>query len=267
MHFGYIKHIPDAMKNLCVLLFLLFCTFSALAQTSEPPTLVTDRPDQTESAVVIPVNHLQIETGAIYTKINDAVTEFQYNNSLFRYGVLPWLELRLGQAYGRQEIGLDGLAYEEEGFYPVTLGTKVHLLEERGLVPKTALLYDVELPTGSRAFMPEDPVHAFRALFSYTLNDWVDLGYNLGVIFPDELNKTTTVYTVSFGLKMTDRLTAFAEAYGFLQNDIENRHLVDGGFTYLVRPNLQVDLSGGAGLTESADDGFVSAGLAWRIPH
>lgn len=175
--------------------------------------------------------------------------------------------MRLGQDIGRRQVTLDGGEIEEKGFFPLVLGTRVHLLEERGLVPKTALLYAAELPTGSSEFKPEGVSHFIKALFSYTLSDWVDLGYNLGVRIPDDQDRITTVYTVSFGFKMTDRLTAFTEVYGFLQNEEMNRHAFDGGFLYLLRPNLQLDLSGGAGFTATADDGFVSAGLTWRIPQ
>lgn len=255
------------MKRHFLLLILMSVAQLALAQTNEPPTLVTDRPDQTESTVVVPVQYLQIETGPRYTRVDETVSEFVYSNTMLRYGVLSWLELRLGQDYGRQRYALDGGEREYEGFFPLMLGTKVHLLEERGLVPATALLYEAQLPTGSRALRPEETTHTIRGLFSYTLSDWVDLGYNLGVVFPNEQDRVSTVYTVSFAFKMTDKLTALTEVYGFLVNEEQNQHAFDGGFTYLLRPNLQLDLLGGAGLSEAADDGFVTAGLSWRIPR
>ena len=55
--------------------------FSANAQdTSSADNLVTDRPDQTESALTVPKNHLQIETGAAYE--NNGDDNFRENHLL-----------------------------------------------------------------------------------------------------------------------------------------------------------------------------------------
>lgn len=40
----------------------------------------------------------------------------------------------------------------------------------------------------------------------------------------------------------------------------------DGGFTYLLRDDLQVDASAGVGLSDDADDWFVGLGLSLRFP-
>jgi hypothetical protein len=40
---------------------------------------------------------------------------------------------------------------------------------------------------------------------------------------------------------------------------------MDGGFTWLVSDNLQLDISAGAGLNHAAPDFFISAGAAWRF--
>jgi hypothetical protein len=251
-----------------VLMVALLCG-NLYAQESEPalPPIVTDRPDQTEAAVVVPIQHLQLETGTRYAKVSDALTEFLYTNTVLRYGVLTWMEFRLGQDYGRQQLALDGGESEEKGFFPLMLGTKLHLLEERGLRPETALLYEAFLPTGSSEFMPDKTTHSIRGLFSHTLSESISVGYNVGVLFPNEHDELTNVYTLSFGFELTDRLGLFTEVYGFLQQEEPNQHAFDGGFTYLLRPNLQLDVSGGAGLTESAENGFVSAGFSWRIPR
>lgn len=51
------------MKILISTLFLFFAV--ALQAQQQVPDLVTDRPDQTESAATVPKHFLQIETGFI----------------------------------------------------------------------------------------------------------------------------------------------------------------------------------------------------------
>ena len=60
--------------------------------------LVTDRPDQTESAVVVPVGTLQVEGGATWIRDDGDGVEieaFEAPGTLLRYGLVPRLELRL----------------------------------------------------------------------------------------------------------------------------------------------------------------------------
>ncbi len=42
----------------------------------------------------------------------------------------------------------------------------------------------------------------------------------------------------------------FIESYGLILKESEGEHLLDMGFTYLVRPNIQLDISGGIGLND-----------------
>ena len=272
---SYIGMMLSSLNQFLMKRFLLLSIFLLLglrgwtqqAEQIEKNDIVTDRPDQTESSVVVPVGYLQIESGAIYTRIDEQESEFIYNTTLFRYGLLPWLELRLVQDIGQRQLALDGGELTSMGFFPLRLGTKVHLLNERGLVPETALLYEAELPTGSSEFKPEGASHTIRALLSYTLTESIDLGTNLGINVEDQQKGVSPVYTLSFGFQLTDRLSAFTEVYGLFEREGEDRHGFDGGFLYLLRPNLQLDISAGAGITEAADDGFISAGFAWRIPR
>jgi len=37
--------------------------------------------------------------------------------------------------------------------------------------------------------------------------------------------------------------------------------------TYLIADNVQIDVLGGAAISEDADDWFIGAGLVWRLPQ
>lgn len=42
---------------------------------------------------------------------------------------------------------------------------------------------------------------------------------------------------------------------------------LDGGLTFGIRDNVQLDISAGVGLNRAADDWFVGAGVAIRVPR
>ncbi|WP_209319853.1 transporter [Ancylomarina longa] len=65
---------------------------------------------------------------------------------------------------------------------------------------------------------------------------------------------------------MSEKLNAFAELYGFLPGKGKNDHRWDGGLTYEVNENLQLDISTGIGLSKVSPDFFPSLGLSIRMP-
>ena len=80
--------------------FILLGLATAVA-AQEPAELVTDRPDQTESAIVVPQGTFQAELGASYEREDEGgerIEATQAPGTLLRYGLVPRLELRLAWA-------------------------------------------------------------------------------------------------------------------------------------------------------------------------
>ena len=44
-------------------------------------------------------------------------------------------------------------------------------------------------------------------------------------------------------------------------------NMFDGGFTYLIIDNFQIDVASGVGLSQEADDWFITAGATYRCPN
>jgi hypothetical protein len=73
--------------------------------------------------------------------------------------------------------------------------------------------------------------------------------------------------SVALGIGLTDRLGAFVEYFGFYPSGRSNEadtHYADGGLTWLLTQDLQLDARIGFGLNDDADDVFVGAGFAVR---
>jgi hypothetical protein len=104
-----------------------------------------------------------------------------------------------------------------------------------------------------------------RFAFSHTLSDHFSFGYNLGAEWEAETGPGY-FYTAALGIGLTEKVGMFVEGFGLFATGADNKHLADAGFTWLLLPNLQFDISGGIGLNEAASDFFISTGLSYRIP-
>ncbi len=238
----------------------------AVGASAQSPELVTDRPDQTESATVVPRGLLQVETGYLFTREGD-VDSHAAPGTLFRIGLGGRTELRLGHAGVMGTEGRRGAGDSE-------LGAKVNLIPQAdGWRPELALLGDLSLPTGGRGFSSGGTDPSFLVAFAHELGPRLSLGYNAGAAWessPDrEERDAFLVYSLALGTGLTDRLGAFIEVFGDRQvtDEVATAASADAGLTFLVTDILQLDVSVGRALRGPADDVFVGAGLSLRLPR
>ena len=131
------------------------------------------------------------------------------------------------------------------------------------LLVKPSPIPEKQFPALSCNIFPE--AHYLRFAVSHSLSDRFSLGYNLGALWEGESAVPAGYYSLALGIGITDYLGAFVESYGLLSEDME--HYIDFGFTGLVLPNFQLDVSGGFGINQNAADMLISAGLSYRIPR
>jgi len=259
-------------KSIISLIMLLFA-LSVGAQENSLGNIVTDRPDQTESPTLVPKGYFQIETGGFYTEDEDdndfKTTSLGYNTTLLRYGLLDNLELRLGWDNTETKFEANGRELENtlNGFSTMLLGIKVGITEEKGWLPEIGLLGHLNLPfLAGQDYRPETTGADFRFSFSHTLSETSSLSYNLGAAWGDDSSELAYVYTLVYGISLSERIGFYAELYGDLPEDSTANHLWDSGFTYLAQPNLQFDVTVGTGF--NTDQKFlVSAGVSYRLPN
>lgn len=269
-----------------VLVGLAFLLLPSLvpAFAQEAPELITDRPDQTESSVVVPPGSIQIELG--WTMTRDDVDGVRFESSevpgtLLRIGLAEAVELRIGwTGWVDEEVRASGSTLGVDGLGDAELGAKIHLRSENGGAPEMALLIGTSVPVGDGELTSDRFDPSLRLLLSHSLSDRIDLGYNVGLAFDTVVDDPTGsedvrstlsnyIYTVAMGFGLTDRLGAFVEFYGEIPASASGgpAHSFDSGLTYLLCPNLQLDLAAGLGLSEAADDWFVGLGLSVRLPR
>ena len=255
-------------------LFLIAIMASLAGNAQEKrPELITDRPDQTESAVVVPLRSLQIETGFLMQKNEtDLAVErlFAYTTTLLRYGLLERLELRIGLDLLSERLEIKHTDIKEHitGTGPLLLQFKYKVAEERGWIPDIAFIGGATLPcVAKELFRTAGVAPAFRLALSHTLSDRLALGSNLGAEWDGESRDPGFYYSFVLGITATEKLGIFTEFYGLMREPGKRMHLFDAGFTFLVLHNFQLDLSGGVGLNKIAFDSFISFGFTYRLPR
>lgn len=250
-------------------------SFSGGAPGMDEP-LVADRPDFTEAGVTVGHGVAQLEFGYTYTydeEAGDDVRSHSYPEPLLRVGVLAeWLEFRIGWNIGDQVSRQGAAVVSETGSEDLYLGFKIAMTPQEGILPETALIPQMTVPTGSSAFGAGDVLPGVNWIYGWEINDCISIAGSTqgnGTI-DDSTSQRYLEVTQSavIGYSLTERIGAYTEWYGSFPYSADTAkpvHFFDGGFTFLVNNNLQLDVRAGVGLNEAADDYFVGTGSAIRF--
>lgn len=262
------------MKNLCLLVAALCIFVSAYSQNIQtepqrPEPIVPDRPGQTNPPNVIAPGIIQLETGFSRETISANAIQtinYLYNTSLVRIGLMTNCELRMVIEYAGTRTDSGSQSSALQGFNPVSIGTKIMMCPEKGIVPQSAVNIAITLPyIGRREFRPSFLAPSFFFLMQNSISEKLTLGYNLGLQWDGEQPNATLVYSISPSLTIVEGLSLFVECYGFSTEKSISDYRADMGCAYLINDDVQIDFSVGVGLNTVAPDSFVAFGLAWRF--
>jgi hypothetical protein len=263
------------------------------AEDEEEDSITTDRPDFTESPVTVGRGRIQLEAGYLFVRERGGDTLIRshgYPDMLWRIGLFTdWFELRIFQNFlSEQTISPDGRE-ALSGAEDMTLGVKFALVEQRGWLPAVALILQTDIPTGHGHFSADEwlPGGSFQYAWDvipdfFTVAGNTVIGRQRGIhTFPGvgeiELSEGPPVkhsylevaQSISLGYILSTKLAAFTEWVGMfphsaLDPEVGPEHFLQGGFTYLVTNNFQLDIRAGFGLNRHAEDFFTGAGFAVR---
>ncbi|MBT8326759.1 MAG: transporter [Bacteroidia bacterium] len=267
-------------RILSVLLLFAACYCNAQIET--------DRPDFTESPNVVPKGALQIETGFVFendlsakeqrqSKIQLSERNYTVNTTLFRYGLTENIELRLNTNYTLSKVGntndielLDSthnpILSDIKGFQTSFIGFKTNLYKNDKLsLGFLGHLYIPALASGDfirtvgQRVAPEFLVPA-----TLSLNERWGISGQFGMAWDGLSSDPSYNYNLGVGFGISEKVGSYLEAVSYFTAG-EELAFLNGGFTYLVTDNFQLDLTGGYKLTEAAPDYFLSCGLSYRM--
>jgi len=209
--------------------------------------LITDRPDQTESAVVVGDKKIQIESGILNQENSDGEKNLSIPTNLFRYGISEKIELRLNLEHSDQK---------NYGIESIEIGSKINLNKNQNSLTKIALLSHLLLPK------KEENLGIMNLIsISHDQIKNLSIGYNLG--YTHFMNQSGSLkYSIALGRGLSEKIGFFIETYGEIEKSEMPISNFDSGFTYLVKDNLQIDISFGLGINNQMN--FQSIGVSWK---
>jgi hypothetical protein len=226
--------------------------------------LVTDRPDFTESALVVPARTIQVESGAERVTFN-SVEERSLPVALARIGLGYRAEVRVGFS-GWTTIEIHDLT--ETYVNDMILEAKYQLTQANATLPLAILLVST-LPTGDDEISAGDPEMGVKLAGAYDLNDRIGLGVNLGAISVKSNGdrQISSLASLAMGIGLSDQVSAFIEFFADIPENESWQPVVDGGFTVLLSPLMQLDAYVGKGLNEQAPEYILGAGFSFLFDY
>lgn len=223
--------------------------------------IATDRPDVTNSSLVVPMGSFQSENGVNF-RGQDGGQIIDGTNTRWRLGVAPCLEVLvdlptyLGPTRGPGN----------SGFTDVTPAIKWQVSPIPGKID-LSLVAGVALPTGAPGIAGPGAQPYLQMPWSWELHDGWGVSGMLTEFFrpADVVTRGITETTFSIDKKVTERASLFAEYVGDYPENASPSQLFNSGGTYRLTPTQQVDFHVALGLNHNAPSYIVGIGYSFRI--
>lgn len=259
--FFILYHFSLEVKKVLFIFCLVVQSFMLLAQEQDRLNeLTVDRPGIAEAPFTVAPRTFQLETGFDYYKRTNGEIYF-LPASLFRMGLSSNTELRISVKNINDRTSTQKL----NGFSPLTVGIKTHIIEQRGWIPETDILVDLVIPLSNSDLQPANLGHDVLLLFQNDLSPKVAINYNVGLIWDGFSNENLFTASFCFNYLPSDKVGLFMEYFDFLRTNGSKEHGIDGGFTFLLWPLVQADFSTGVSWVDGSQNHFVSSGISFRI--
>jgi len=223
--------------------------------------IATDRPDVTNSSIVVPVGSLQNENGVNFS-MRDERRVIDGTNSRWRLGIAPCLEILVDLP--TYVAPLQGPA--SSGFTDVSPAVKWQISPAPGKVD-LSVVAGVALPTGAVDIAGRGPQPYLQFPWSWELHDgWGVSGMFTEFFRPYDLTtRSITEATFVLEKKLTEQLSLFTEYVGDYPQGAGPSHLWNSGVVYHINRLQQVDFHIAFGLNRNAPDYVVGVGYSFRI--
>jgi hypothetical protein len=255
-------------RHFCALVvtaWLAFAVGGARADSDSCPKpgdeIATDRPDVTNSSLVVPFGSLQSENG-INLSARDGGRTIDGPNTRWRMGIAPCLEVLVDVPSYFANVKAPGAS----GWTDVVPGLKWQISPLPGKIDLSATV-GAALPTGTAQIAGRGAQPYLQFPWSIELHEgWGVSGMFTEFFRPAESNaRRLTETTFVIEKKVTERVSLFTEYVGDFPDGARPTLLLNSGGTYLLTPNHQVDFRFAIGLNHNSPSYVVGMGYSFRI--
>ncbi|MCP4120918.1 MAG: hypothetical protein GY751_04125 [Bacteroidetes bacterium] len=237
-----------------------------------------DRPMYSFSANVLKLKTFSIETGSAALIADKNTYLFDYQSIKVRFATLKTMEMfvqvRVPGLYQRT----DGGNKHRIGLASPATGAKIIMKRKEGEEKMgMAFLGSVTANFGTKEFKNTKLLPQFRIAMDIDWNEKTNMRVNYGVIWlenksiidPEDNPVVDPYVTVSTSVchQVKPKLDIFGEFYALVKfNNFRQDYVLNGGFVIHVKENVQLDISGGAGLSPNSPRGVVNIGFGGIWP-
>jgi Putative MetA-pathway of phenol degradation len=236
---------------------------AALADECTQPSnpIETDRPDTTNSSIVVPIGSLQNENGINLNLINGA-NVFDGTNSRWRLGVAPCLEMLIEVPNYVGTFRGPGVS----GFGDVAPAMKWQISPAPGKFD-LSVTAGAALPTGATAVAGPGVQSYLQFPWSVDLGGgWAITGMETNFFTPSNpMVKFTNQSTFVIEREFAERAFLFIEYVGDFPADGRTSHLFNSGGGYRITDTQQIDFHVAFGLNHNAPAYIYGIGYSFRI--
>ncbi len=288
--------VPPLAVRLVAAALLLGAVHDAAAQQSEAdkssyhlfnPTprhlmrdLSADRPDVTESPITVDAGHVQVELSFLDYRRDDRnsdmteVEAWTFGATNIKFGLLHNVDLQfVFDAYTDEDTDdkAAGTASSAKGFNDIQFRLKINLWGNDGGETAFAVMPFIQLPVGSDELTSDHVEGGLILPFGMELGDGWGLGLMAEVDWVYDTDDgdydTEFVHTAVLGHEIIGPLGGYVEYVGIISSDGDSDYqsLIGTGLTYALSDDLVLDVGANFGLTKSAEDVNVFAGVTVRF--
>jgi hypothetical protein len=238
--------------------------------------LVSDRPGFGDSPSAVGCDRCQLEIGYQYSYDREGNTSeivHTYPQSLLRVGTFAnWFELRVTWSQEQDTDRVFGVSsHTDVGSQDMTVGFKIALTPQDQWLPRTGLVVDAAVPTGSPAFTGDRFLPDVEYIYEWDLTKELTVTgiTDLSDQVDDGSGRTYLAVSEAFGAqqKLNEKLSAYVQWHTTTPagaETVQTQQVIEGGLIWLITNNFQWDAEYGVGLNSETPDYFVGTGLSMR---
>jgi hypothetical protein len=223
--------------------------------------IATDRPDVTNSSLVVPEGSLQSENG-VNVSARDGGRTIDGTNTRLRLGVAPCLELLVDLPNYVTNIHGPG----SPGFSDVSPAIKWQVSPVPGTVD-LSLVAGVALPTGAPDIAGRGAQPYLQLPWSVELRDGWSMSGMVTEFFRPSDTTTKGISEVTFALdkELTNRFSVFTEYVGDYPENGGSSQLLNSGGIFRLTRTQQLDFHFAFGLNHNSPSYIVGLGYSFRL--
>jgi len=258
---GISKTVVSSVARTTLVLLLLSASNAWSQETGPAPAIVTDRPDVTESSIVVPRGGLQFENGTSWTT-DHGNQSVDFSETLVRFGISARTELRLVTPnYLKDVTGANAT-----GFDDIAVGVKHQLGPLWGHFDLTVIAA-LSLPTGADRISS----HGFDPFIKFPWSKDLAKGWSLGgmqsLFWNTRAGRRDLIWepTLTAEKGISDPWSVFVEYAGDFAQQGSSKQIAHFGTAYRITPKQQIDFHFGFGLSPAAPKHFFAVGYSIRL--